>query len=138
MTLIGQAHGSVAGGAGSTNLGNFAISGLTIYDTLHVVMSFATTNNSTLTLTNTTDSVTVATFVTLSGNTFLYEADIVANPNDNKAITSLYWNLSAPLTGSTRSTFTTAYTGSWTLAATVDPIVATLYYSIRVFKIAGQ
>lgn len=158
MALIGQAEGTDTT-ASATNVATFAISGLTVKDSLHIVLRHSSTGNTTASpvLYNTTDSVVIHSVLASggavsTGNTNAATIDIAPNQTATTAIVSSGFLCSAGLAlagasaagtvENTVSVFTTAWTGSWTLALRTGAggVTAggTYQYRIAVYRVSGQ
>ena len=106
----GQASGATTGAA--TNLDTVAISGLTVNDFLYVITTNSYTNGSgVVQLYNSTDSVVLVALAS-SANNYLLNTNTIACARDDAD--DIFIN--SDESGGFRVTFTTAYTGSWTLA----------------------
>jgi hypothetical protein len=142
--------------AAATNVATCAISGLTVKDSLRVIIRHSSTANSTNApiLYNSTDSVTVLDNLggALAADTG-GAATVDIYPDQTAATTVAAHGINATpqaLTGNsgvgavrfTISTFTTAWTGSWTLALRTGAggvnAGGTYHYRIAVYKVAGQ
>lgn len=157
LTLVGQAEGTSTTLA-TTNVTTFAMSGLTLKDSLMVVVeSFASGQaldppilyNSTDSIAITPGLVSAATNIPAGG----WAMAVVNIGSVNDAGTKRVYATvltgdgttggeGAGTTGFRASTFTTAWTGSWTLALRTGaggiPAGGTYYYRIAVYKRAGQ
>lgn len=150
MTLIGSAEGTNTT-ASATNVATFAISGLTVKDTLLTLVFHAsvTQQTDTVDLYNSTDSVALVTnsngAAIAAGVQWIATTTIGVHQSATTAVQSLAPQGSSAAGASTRqaaSTFTTAWTSPWTLALRTGAggVTAggTYQYRITVFKVAGQ
>jgi hypothetical protein len=125
------------------NVDTIALSGLTAKDTLLIVVNVipVTQPTASLDLYNSTDSVTICQVTAgldvpgtmRAGMEIVRQGQAGATTVDALAI-------KGSATAATESTFTTAWTGSWTLALRQGGVTAggTLRWSWAVYKIAGQ
>lgn len=148
MTLL-KANSGTTTTASAENVDTIAISGLTAKDVIKVVLTCKSTSQATAIplLYNATDSVTIREIngdgTLASGATAAAEFVISQMQTANTAIsclvsTVLHGNPGAVL--GKLSTFTTAWTGSWTLALRHGGVTSggTFAWSWQVYKIAGQ
>lgn len=155
--LIGGTSGTSTAAA-ATNVATFAISGLTVLDTLYVDIQQSSLANNTAepAIYNATDSVLILTAtnngsLVATGTFGRCGAFLGCDPATNTLVsaTALIAQSAASGTTSTTtiawsqiSTFTTAWTGSWTLALRTGAggVTAggTYRYRISVYKILGQ
>lgn len=148
MTLLKASNGTTTS-AVAENVDTVAISGLTAYDRLLVYVwgEAVTQQTAALTLYNNTDAVSIGNVILspLAAGAF-YSTAAVLFQAQNAATRVI---MSAPRLSSLSSTmdtallsatFTTAWTGAWTLALRQTGVTAggTLRWSWSVFKVAGQ
>lgn len=143
MTLLKAGNGSSTA-AGTTDVSTIAISGLTALDTLQVYLNLWSVTQQTTNplLYNTTDSVTV---LDVLGGVLAAGAKRPAFVCINQAqigatsVDALGFNI-APGIVQNDATFTTNWTGSWTLALRHGGVTAggTFRWMWSVFKVAGQ
>lgn len=148
MVLIGAGSGtSIA--AGATNVDTCAITGLTAKDTLLVYATIISDAQDTASpaLYNSTDSVQITSLsgagTAVADVNFSLMAAIRQNQRNNTDVSGVVSSgrdsgSSAVVAG--HAIFTTAWTGSWTLALRHGGVTAggTFRYSWAVFKVAGQ
>lgn len=137
--------------AAATNVDSVAISGLTEYDTLRVILTMGSTTQLTATpqLYNVTDSVGLFTAPANVNPGTLVQIELVVGQRQtsnvkvitsghygNDAVSGVPWSTNR----TTEATFSTAWTGSWTLALRHNGVTAggTFDYRWRVYRIAGQ
>lgn len=143
--LIGSGSGTSTAGA-ATNVFTQAITGLTVLDTLHIDVTMTQVGGSVTTapvLYNVTDSVVIATSVNITaGNNAFWNIKVTCLPALATAVhANTFISLAtAVTTPSGSSTFTTAFTGSWTLALRTGAsgTDGTFHYAVRVYKVLGQ
>jgi hypothetical protein len=145
MTLLHSGSGTSTA-AGATNVDTVAISGLTTLDSLLVVMSFSqiVAASGTMFLYNSTDSVNVwgstAAGQGLSNAVANWGATAVAIRLADAAGLKLVAASGVVDAGavSAANTFTTNYTGSWTLALRIAGTSGTIKWNWAVYKVTGQ
>lgn len=150
MTLL-KANSGTDTTAAATNLDTIAISGLTAKDTLKVYVTIGSTTAATGAprIYNSTDSVDmlVSGSGVTAGTIFELDATIRQRQTGNtKVVSSGLYSANDAVSNAnstmrhTQSTFTTAWTGSWTLALRHNGVTATgtCDWSWAVYKIAGQ
>ena len=142
MTLLDTGSGTDTANAVVTTLDSFALSGLTALDTLVMYVSFEATTQIALTprITNTTDSVVItqSSSNVAAGGGKLWEVRIRQAQSANTKVLGID---SSDLNAQTLSTFTTAWTGAWTIALRyggMNGAGGTLNWSWALYKIAGQ
>lgn len=140
-TLIKEGTGTSTD-VGATNVDTLALgSTLTIKDALLVFVRHRNTGsaaNVVPILYNSTDGVTIATLSTANNN---YYSDVdVIGAQSTTLIAGTTLNFASAIVQATRATFTTAYTGAWTLALRHGGVTApdTWVWEWAVYKIAGQ
>jgi hypothetical protein len=136
----------------ATTVATCAITGLTALDSLYVVLSqFSETQNTAVPLIyNSTDSVTInATNAGANMSTGVYNVESYLIRRDQSSTTKIasgglvYLAATGVTTNALNgnvSTFTTAWTGSWTLGLRHGGVTAggTYHYSWAVYRILGQ
>lgn len=154
MTLIEEVEGTDTTAA-ATNVATIAISGLTVKDSLRVLITMSAVTQLTAApiLYNSTDSVRVSylgSTANLSAGQYA-KSDIIIGPDQSSSTKIISLGTSYQSSSDTFSTgmgvfgvitFTTDWTGSWTLALRTGAggVTAggTFRYRIAVYKIAGQ
>ena len=147
MTLL-YANSGTDTSAGAANVDTVAISGLTAKDTLLVYfdMEAVTQAVASPVLYNSTDSVQIAVLGTSmgaggfrDGTTRIRQSQRGATLVNAISVGSAA-GTAAAMTDGTQSTFTTNWTGAWTLALRHGGVTAggTLHYSWSVYKVVGQ
>lgn len=148
MSLL-KAGSGTSSSTSATNVDTIAISGLTANDTLVIYYDLdeVTQALSDMILQNSTDAVTVAGLTGGAGvaagagasGTVRIRQSQSANTAIN-AVANGASTASAAITYGARATFTTAWTGSWTLAFRSSGVTSggTLKWSWAVYKVAGQ
>lgn len=153
LSLMGCVTGTDATNA-ATNVATVAISGLTLKDRLLVVITHSSAGAATIVprLYNSTDSVVIQL---LNGNanvgTNSFAQDVVLLSRDLSATTKVIATsftvggiagLTNGVVNGTASTFTTVWTGSWTLALRTGTggvdVGGTYSFNIAAWKFAGQ
>lgn len=148
VTLLGQGEGTDTS-AGATTVFSLALSGLTVKDSLKIVMTASSLTQTTTVgvIKNTTDNVTIAQWdggVNLVSGAFCQEEGLIlTDQSSSKTVMGFErgFNTNNGAFGvGTKSTFTTDWTGSWTIGLTHGGVTAggTFRYRIAVYKIAGQ
>jgi hypothetical protein len=151
MSLL-KANSGTTTAAGAENVDTFAITGLTAKDTLFVVgtVRAATQAVSTIRLYNSTDSVEITPINDQGGsgdyaaNQYgIFQCNIRQTQSSATVIMGMTDLQNANNTRNSLglgSSFTTAWTGAWTLALRHSGVVAggTFEWSWAVYKIAGQ
>jgi hypothetical protein len=139
ITLLKQGSGTATAGA-AANVDTFALaSSLTVKDTLLVVVVHQNTGsaaNILPILQNSTDTVTV-TNLTQANNNYYSDYAIITAHSTTLVASSVN---NSGTTAFVRSTFTTAFTGNWTLALRHGGITGpdTWVWKWAIYKIAGQ
>jgi hypothetical protein len=129
--------------AGATNVDTYAMaSQLTALDELVVMVALEAVTQAVATpsLYNSTDSVTLGSFITMAaadnqiGQTYSRQAQSAAT----KVLTNM--GVAAGVTNTQSATFTTNWTGAWTLALRHGGVTAggTLKWSWSVYRVRGQ
>jgi hypothetical protein len=153
MTLIAAGTGTTTNAA-AENFFTAAIPGLTSKDTIKVIYSLESVTQQTANpfFCNSTDSnvelckTNGGNALTTANSVMLGEAEIRMSPASSTRIFSRDRALrggdgaNEEVSDNGITTFTTAWTGSWTLAVRHGGVTAggTLHYSVAVYKIAGQ
>lgn len=143
MTLLHSGSGTSTVNPQGT-VDSVAISGLTALDTLVIYGIFGSTtqNSDYVRLTNTTDSVIITQSATVTaGEVYIFNYTIRRRQTSTTAVTTIQTggNVGNGTDTITASTFTTAWTGSWTLALRTNVTSGgTFDYNWSVFKVAGQ
>lgn len=113
-------------------------------DTLHVVMTFSTSSGAGCgqpTLYNGTDSVTLGGCAAYNiGTTVadIWMADISASTTTKVGAFHNFTTLGSPISSGAQATFTTAWTGAWTLQLKqVSASAGTLTWAWRIYKVKG-
>lgn len=139
--LIAEASGTSTD-AGAANVATVALaSSLTIKDALLVFVRHRNTGNAANVvpiLYTSTDSVTISTLSTANNN---YYTDVsFISAQSTTLVGGMLLNFGAGTVNATRSTFSTNYTGAWTLALRHGGVTApdTWQWEWAVYKIAGQ
>lgn len=134
----------------ATNVDTVAITGLSALDTLKVFVHLETTTQPTALsmLYNSTDSVQTGYLagngvITVAQGDWLDEETIGPKQSDTKKVTYRETGGSANNTqglATSQATFTTDWTGNWTLALRQGGVTAggTLHWKWSVYKVAGQ
>lgn len=152
MQLLGQGEGTNTSAA-AANVYTLAISELTVKDALKVIVTHSSLTEATATVSlyNSTDSVDVCPLAQNGAVAAgVFAADEVTITPDQSANTAIIARAFSWKTGGgdaavgtvqgTQNTFTTAWTGAWTLALRHGGVTATgtYRYRIAVYKILGQ
>lgn len=153
VTLVGVATGTNTS-ASPTNVATFAITGLTGRDSLHILVSHTAIAQGAASpvLYNATDGVQIAPCDSVGGggpsaNQYA-QCDIVIRNNVVSAFSVVATGTAGTTNGGNpgdiasviqQSTFTTAWTGSWTLALRYNGIAAggSYIYNIALYKMSG-
>jgi hypothetical protein len=148
VPLLLKAGSGASTDTSASTLDSIALSGLTANDRLQVSVQFTAEtqdSGSQLLLQNSTDTVTVSTFfggAVTAGNSAGATVTINQKQSGATAVYALFHavNAGTDTSGQTNSTFTTAWTGSWTLALRAPGVTAggTLRWTWAVYKLAGQ
>lgn len=140
----------ISNAAGATDVDTVAITGLTVNDTLRViaVLESATQATAAPSLRNSTDPATIglASANLAAGDAGVYIWEFGVRQTDSKKVVCSLLDSTLPAGGTTqfnvntKVTFTTDWTGNWTLALRHGGVTAggTFAYRWRVFKMAGQ
>lgn len=149
MTLIGAASGTTTSAIAS-NVATFAISGLTALDTLvvYATIESAVAGTASILLYNVTDSVSFTEWTNGSGMSAgdTGVANITLNQAQSANTKIVEHDQCRDTDGNAKGnvvnvvTFTTAWTGSWTLGLRQGGVTptGTFKYFISVYKLAGQ
>lgn len=153
MSLYGQAEGTDTNVA-AANVATFAITGLTVKDTLRVVFRFSSPTAQTagpILAYNSTDSVVLANLcATVAGDTFTAGSmEFGVDQGSDKSVISVGPTFTPVTIDGTNEngfsnwgtrTVTTAWTGNWTLAIRHGGVTATgtFRYRVAVYRVAGQ
>jgi hypothetical protein len=142
MTLIKEGAGTATAG-GAANVDTFALnSTLTLKDTLMVVVRYANTGSAATInplLYNSTDSVTISIMSGVN-NTYSINTFFIGAQTTTKIATNRILMAAGDGAPGVTATFTTAWTGAWTLAFRHGGITGpdTLVWEWAIYKIPGQ
>jgi hypothetical protein len=152
-TVLLYANSGTNTSAVAANVDTVAISGLTVKDSLYVIVRVSSVTQATATpmLYNNTDAVSISELGTTAplgaGNYQAGQYTIAVDQSAATAVIVVGTNGEQVGTGTnvaesifSRSTFTTAWTGSWTLALRHGGVTAggTFRWAWQVYKLAGQ
>ena len=150
MVLLCQASGTDTTAA-ATNVATCAISGLTVKDSLQVLLTQSSVTQATAipVIFNVTDSVTIIGTTQSLISAGVFGRSVIVIGNDQSATTTVMAQVTGAQSGDTiglteflKTTFTTAWTGNWTLALRTGAggVTAggTYRYQVAIYRIKGQ